>query len=72
MKSSVRKPIAILALLAILISWVVIAATIGSAITGAPGWVQLVFYVVAGIGWIVPLRPIFMWMNSAPDVHRGP
>jgi len=72
MKSSVRKPIAILALFAVLIVWIVAAATIGSAITGAPGWIQLVFYVMAGFGWILPLRPVFLWMNSAPDVTKGP
>ena len=22
------------------------------------------FYVVAGIGWVFPLRPLFLWMNA--------
>jgi len=25
--------------------------------------VQLVFYVFAGLIWIVPLKPLFAWMN---------
>ncbi|MEL6569712.1 MAG: DUF2842 domain-containing protein [Pseudomonadota bacterium] len=72
MKSNVRKPIAILALFTVLIVWIVIATIIGSAITDAPGWLQLIFYIVAGLGWIFPLRPVFLWMNSAPDVQKGP
>ncbi|MEM9739311.1 MAG: DUF2842 domain-containing protein [Pseudomonadota bacterium] len=72
MNSSVRKPIAVLALFVILTIWIVVATSIGSTITGAPGWLQLIFYAVAGIGWIFPMRPIFHWMNSAPDVRKGP
>ncbi|MEL6661967.1 MAG: DUF2842 domain-containing protein [Pseudomonadota bacterium] len=72
MKSNVRKPIAILALFAVLGVWIVVATMIGSAIATAPGLLQLIFYIVAGIGWVIPMRPIFMWMNSAPDVERGP
>ncbi|MEO0786118.1 MAG: DUF2842 domain-containing protein [Pseudomonadota bacterium] len=67
-----RKPIAILALFAVLGVWIVVATMIGSEIATAPGLLQLIFYIVAGIGWVIPMRPIFMWMNSAPDVERGP
>lgn len=59
-----RKPIASLILLVFIIAWAMIAATVGSAITDWPRWTQLVFYAVAGTGWILPLRPLFRWMNS--------
>lgn len=59
-----RKPVAILLMLAFMALWVWGAATIGSRLTGAPSWLQLVFYVVAGIGWVLPLRPLFLWMNA--------
>lgn len=67
MKSSARKPIAIFALFVILGAWIWLAATVGSMMTDWPRWIQLVFYIVAGLAWILPLRPIFKWMNSAPD-----
>lgn len=67
MPSSLRKPIAILALFVILGVWIWLAAIIGSMLIDEPRWMQLVFYVVAGIGWVIPLRPIFIWMNSARD-----
>jgi len=59
-----RKPVAILLMLAFMALWVWGAATIGSRLTGVSGWLQLVFYVVAGIGWVLPLRPLFLWMNA--------
>lgn len=67
MPSSLRKPIAILALFVILGVWIWLAAIIGSMLVGEPRWMQFVFYVVAGIGWVIPLRPIFIWMNSAKE-----
>ncbi len=64
-----RKPIAVVAVLAFMALWIWGAGTIGSGLTGAPGWLQLVYYLIAGLGWILPLRPVFVWMNSGvqPD-----
>jgi sterol desaturase/sphingolipid hydroxylase (fatty acid hydroxylase superfamily) len=31
------------------------------------GWRQAIFYVVAGMGWVLPAMPIVTWM-SRPDV----
>lgn len=59
-----RKPIAVIVMLAFLTFWIWAAGTLGTHLTGLPRWVQLVFYVVAGIGWIIPLRPLFLWMNA--------
>jgi hypothetical protein len=30
------------------------------------GWLQAIFYVVAGFGWALPAMPIVSWM-SRPD-----
>ena len=58
-----KKPIAIVILLAFIALWIVVAGTIGTRLGGAPNWVQLVFYVIAGLGWVFPLKPLFAWMN---------
>ena len=64
-----RKPIAMLVMLAFMALWIWGAGTVGTHLTGIPDWAQLVFYVVAGIGWILPLRPLLKWMNAneVPD-----
>jgi Protein of unknown function (DUF2842) len=58
-----RKIIASLFLLALMVGWIVLATAISTQIVDAPRLVQLAFYVVAGVGWILPLKPVFAWMN---------
>lgn len=59
-----RKIIASLVMLAFLTVWIFLAGTIGTRLTEAPDWLQLVFYIFAGIAWVFPLRPLMRWMNA--------
>ena len=59
-----RQPAGILLILVWITAWCVGAATIGGLITGAPIWAQTPFYLVAGIGWIFPLKPLLRWMET--------
>ena len=59
-----RKLIAMLIVLAWLFAWIVGASMIGSRMTEWNQLLQLLFYIVAGLGWIFPLRPVFRWMNA--------
>ena len=61
-----RKFIVSVGLLVYLIAYIVVAVNIGTMIADAPNWVQLIYYVVAGIAWIAPLKPVFGWMNTPP------
>ena len=60
---SLRKAIGSLAILVWLTAWIVGAVGVGGAIAAAPQLVVLLFYVVAGLAWVIPLRPLFLWMN---------
>ena len=60
-----RKIVTGIALLAFMAFWIVAAGTIGSHLTGTNQFVQLAFYVFAGIAWVFPLRPLLKWMNKA-------
>tara|TARA_R110000787_G_scaffold97505_8_gene201137 strand:- start:49 stop:255 length:207 start_codon:yes stop_codon:yes gene_type:complete len=62
-----RKPVASLILLAFIALWIFLVGTFSGMIGSWPRWAQLVFYIVAGFGWIVPLKPLFAWMNSGPQ-----
>ena len=64
---SKRRLVASVIVMAFLIFWIWGAATIGTQLATAPKWASLVFFVVAGIGWAVPLKPVFTWMNSGPE-----
>ncbi len=50
-------------MLAWLIFYVMVAATIGGKLTNAPQWATLLYFVVAGFGWVLPLKPLIAWMS---------
>jgi len=59
-----RKAIGCFALLAYLAVYAALAAGIGVWLASLiPAWAQLVYYAIAGIVWIFPLKPLFGWMN---------
>lgn len=59
-----RKAIGCFALLAYLAVYAMLAAGLGVALAPAlPTWAELVYYAIAGIAWIFPLKPLFAWMN---------
>jgi hypothetical protein len=59
-----RKAVGCLALLAYIALYAVLAASLGVALAPVlPTWVELLFYAVAGIVWIFPLKPLFAWMD---------
>jgi len=62
-----RKIIASFILLTFLFAYIIAVAHLGSSFTDANGFLQLLFYIVAGFGWIIPIRPLFRWMNAPPD-----
>jgi len=59
-----RKFAAMLILLAYIAFCIVFLATLGTWMTGWNKALQLLFYVLAGFIWIIPLKPLFVWMNK--------
>lgn len=59
-----RKPTGIFLILLLILVWAVIVATASSWIGDQHMLVQLLIYVVAGIVWIVPLKPLLAWMET--------
>lgn len=59
-----RKPVGMLAILGIIIGWTVIIASFSMQISQLHGIVQALIYTVAGIIWIIPLRPLLSWMET--------
>ena len=62
-----RKLIGAFALLALVVIWALLAMALAQSIlTSISGWVAVIYYVVAGMGWILPAMPLIRWM-SRPD-----
>lgn len=58
-----RKFVGMIAMLVYIGLYAAAAVTIGGVIKNP--WAQLGFYVVAGIIWVFPLRPLFAWMHAS-------
>jgi hypothetical protein len=64
MNPSWRKPAGAFAILALIAIWSVVV-TSASGVVGHWAWpFQLLFYLVTGIMWIAPLRPLLIWMET--------
>ena len=62
-----RKAVGCAVLLVYLGAYALTAAGIGVALSPLmPTWAELVYYAIAGIVWIFPLKPLFGWMNRRP------
>jgi uncharacterized protein DUF2842 len=62
-----RKLIGAVALLALVIVWGLLAMALAqSVLTNINGWVATIYYIVAGLGWVLPAMPLISWM-AKPD-----
>ena len=59
-----RKPAGMLLILAIIVVWAALVASLSGVVGGWPWPGQLAFYVAAGMVWIAPLKPLLRWMES--------
>jgi len=50
-------------ILLLIVGWSVLAVTGAAWVSGLPALVQALYYLLAGIAWILPLRPLIRWMN---------
>ena len=66
-----RKLIGALALLLLASVWGLLAMALAqSVLTDINGFVAAVYYVVAGLGWVLPAMPLISWM-SKPDKTKA-
>ena len=62
-----RKLIGAVALLALVIAWALLAMALAqTALTSISGFVAAIYYLFAGLGWVLPAMPLIRWM-SRPD-----
>ena len=59
-----RKLIGAVLLLALVIVWSLASVAVAQApvLKDSRGW-QMLFYVVAGMGWVLPAMPLIKWMS---------
>ena len=59
-----RKPAGVFAILALIAAWAAIIVSLSATIGQWPILAQALFYLIAGIVWILPLKPLLRWMET--------
>jgi hypothetical protein len=59
-----RKPVGIFLILALITLWCILVASLSAWVGGWPVLAQALFYLVAGIAWIMPLKPLLQWIET--------
>jgi hypothetical protein len=66
MRAKSRKFIGTIALFALVIVWALVGMALAqSALTSINGVLAAVYYVVVGLGWVLPAMPLIKWMQKA-------
>ena len=61
-----RKLIGAVALITLVIVWALGALALAQTmLTSVSGWAAAIYYVVAGLGWVLPAMPLVRWMSKA-------
>ena len=64
MNRGARTIIGVFAVIALIAAWGLLIAALANFIAPWPIWAQSIFYLVAGIAWLLPMRPLLVWMNK--------
>jgi len=60
-----RKPAAVAAILLIIAVWALLVVSLAPLVGKWPVLVQAIFYLFAGLAWILPLKPLIRWSETA-------
>lgn len=64
MEPSPRKLVGITLILALIVGWAAFVASLARTVGGWPVLIQAVFYLLMGLAWIIPLKPLVRWIQT--------
>jgi predicted membrane channel-forming protein YqfA (hemolysin III family) len=59
-----RKPVGIALIFLLIVGWAALVASAAEVIETWPVLVQALFYLIMGIAWIIPLKPLIRWIET--------
>jgi len=72
MRMRTRKLIGAVALLVLVIGWALVAMVVAQVALPSGGRLLAgLYYVVAGLGWVLPAMPLIAWMVKPDDAARA-
>jgi hypothetical protein len=72
MSPSLRKLLGCLAILIWLLAYIGVAAVVGDRIASEHWAWKLLYFPIAGIAWVLPLRPLVNWMHAKDPPAQSP
>jgi predicted membrane channel-forming protein YqfA (hemolysin III family) len=63
-RPSWRKPAGMFMILGLIVLLAFIVGSFSHSIARLPAWAQIPVYIIAGIIWIMPLKPLLSWMET--------
>lgn len=63
-RPSWRKPAGMFMIMGLIVIWAFMIGSLSNLIANLPMWVQIPLYIVTGIIWIMPLKPLLRWMET--------
>jgi hypothetical protein len=67
-----RKLIGAVALIVLVTSWALIAMALAQfPVIRANGMIEALYYVLAGLGWVLPAMPLVRWMSGGRKTYDG-
>lgn len=67
-----RKPIGATILLIWMIAYIAVAAVVGDRIAYEHWAWKLLYFPIAGLAWVLPLKPLLKWMHAKDAPHESP
>jgi hypothetical protein len=61
----IRKLVGAFALIALVVTWSLLAMAVAQfPVVKANGFLETLYYVIAGLGWVLPAMPLIRWMSG--------
>ena len=71
MSVRIRKLVGTFALIALVLIWALLAMAVAQfPVIKASSLAETIYYVVAGLGWVLPAMPLIKWMAGSRDSNQ--
>ena len=67
-----RKPLGAVIIVVWLVAYVAVAAVIGDRIASEHWFWKVLYFPIAGLAWILPLKPLLRWMHAKDAPKESP
>ena len=64
LKPKWRNGVGMALILLVILVWSIAVLLLSPLVARLPFLLEMLFYAVAGIGWVFPLRPLLTWMET--------